>query len=739
MSDHPGDEGPSVLHTGRRSFARALRASIAAAIGAGVVELLIGSRRGDYSMGDLLGALPVSIGLWGLFGLFFGLAQGVVAAGISTSLPERGAVRGLLRRLRHEPELDRSVAAGLIAFGCAALVEIVLVRGYLLALGLAMSSRRNAALSTALVAAAGLAMLAVAAPALFHAARAVARLVPRPRSVVLVGVGALGLIGAVFVVLGSLDWRVMDFGPYRGLGLYVTLLLAHHVFWGTLGTRRFPRVVTGLAPPRVLIALLVLVGAAFGWSWQRFGGSPRTTRLLAEETGLTRLLLRGARAVADHDHDGYAARLGGGDCNDHDATVNPGAEDIAGDGIDQDCDGADAVQRAAPVAIDRSATPSRTWRTDLNLLVITIDTLRADRLDEARMPRASELAKRSVRFTRAYAQAPNTPRSFPSFLTSRLPSAVKWASRNVNFPVAAASTAGGYPTFFEELAKAGLAPIGVFSHFNLKQESGIATGFTAWENDGALTLHDSNTDISAPRITARVIEKLKGLGKSKQRFALWTHLFEPHSKYMEHAEFPTRSSGMRGLEEKYDGEVSFADKHIGLMLDALRAAGLAENTIVVVMADHGEAFGEHRFAGERMYFHGQTLYDELLRVPLVIHVPGLAPRTVELPTMLIDLGPTLIDLFGAEPPGSMQGRSLVPAMQGAAMSERPVYAELLPAPSWDHKWRVAISGGYKLLDKQSEGSVELFDLAHDPTEQKNLADADASRVRELRALFQRGP
>src|SRR5207248_2487502 len=169
-------------------------------------------------------------------------------------------------------------------------------------------------------------------------------------------------------------------------------------------------------------------------------------------------------------------------------------------------------------------------------------------------------------------------------------------------------------TFFEALKTAGLRTVGVFSHFYMKPENGIARGFDAWDDEGALTLHDSNTDVAAPRITPRVVAQLDGLAKSGQRFALWTHFFEPHSRYMEHEEFPAKSGGLHGLEEKYDGEVQFVDRHLGQVLDALEKAGLAATTAVVVFADHGEAFGEHRFGGERMYFHGQTLYDELLRV-----------------------------------------------------------------------------------------------------------------------------
>src|SRR5262249_46230619 len=145
-------------------------------------------------------------------------------------------------------------------------------------------------------------------------------------------------------------------------------------------------------------------------------------------------------------------------------------------------------------------------------------------------------AKQAVTFTHAYAQAPNTPRSFPSFLTSRFPSEIHWVRSNMNFPQLADTAEN--TTFFQPLKDAGLRTIGVFSHFYMKPENGIARGFDSWDNEGALTLHDSNTDIAAPRITSRVIAKLRELKQSHTRFALWTHLFEPHSRYMEHEEFP---------------------------------------------------------------------------------------------------------------------------------------------------------------------------------------------------------
>jgi arylsulfatase A-like enzyme len=506
-----------------------------------------------------------------------------------------------------------------------------------------------------------------------------------------------------------------------------------------------------------LLALLLLCfgGALLGL--RGFGDEPRSRALIAEESAGASFLCKRTRAFFDRDGDGYAARLGGGDCDDKDGSVHPGAEDIPGNGKDEDCDGQDAEPPPPePVAAQAAATPAapatsdaakpaqKAGRWDGNWLVITIDTLRADRIKPEIMPNLAALAARGTHFQRVYAQAPNTPRSFPSFLTSRLPSEVHFVKQSLNF----SPLTGKDPTVFSALGAVGYRNIGVFSHFYLEQKTNLGTGFAEWHNPGAKTLHDSNSDISAPRITQSVIDRIKALGQAQraakesgsapQRFALWTHLFDPHSTYMDHPEYPVQK-GWKYLAQRYDGEVSFTDKHLGLLFGALRDAGLDERTAVVVFSDHGEAFGEHKLGGEPLYFHGESLYNEVLRVPLIVYVPGKAPQVSDERVTLLDVAPTVLDLSGVAVPPSFHGRSLAPIVLGEKPAQAspapPAIAEMLPCTAWQKNERVIVDTidgvEYALYAKFTDNLNELYNLRDDPTQQKNLAQAEPQKAREL--------
>jgi arylsulfatase A-like enzyme len=210
------------------------------------------------------------------------------------------------------------------------------------------------------------------------------------------------------------------------------------------------------------------------------------------------------------------------------------------------------------------------------------------------------------------------------------------------------------------------------------------------------------------------------------------HLFEPHSTYMEHPGFTYDQHGTALLVQKYDYEIAFEDGLVGQILDELDKTGLAKTTTVVLMADHGEAFGVHVVAGKPNFFHGDTLYAELLHVPLMFRVPGAAPAKRDDVVQLVDLAPTICALFGVAPPSTWIGRSLVPALAGKPLPPRPAFAEMLKAHQWPYEARSLVSADGKrhLYHRISDARYELYDLEHDPDEKTNVIESDP-RAKEL--------
>jgi arylsulfatase A-like enzyme len=174
--------------------------------------------------------------------------------------------------------------------------------------------------------------------------------------------------------------------------------------------------------------------------------------------------------------------------------------------------------------------------------------------------------------------------------------------------------------------------------------------------------------------------------------------------------------------DRFLSEVEQVDRSMATLLEAIDRLGLRDRTVLIFVADHGEGFGQH---GAR--YHTVNLYEELLRVPVFIRAPGVAPRRVADPVSLVDLGPTILDLFGQPTPGHVLGVSLVPVLRGASPAPHPIFAEKKGV-------RALILGSLKVILDREKGREEVYDLESDPGETRNLADSLDDEGRNALAL-----
>jgi arylsulfatase A-like enzyme/Tfp pilus assembly protein PilF len=350
----------------------------------------------------------------------------------------------------------------------------------------------------------------------------------------------------------------------------------------------------------------------------------------------------------------------------------------------------------------------------LNLLLVTLDTVRSDHLGcygdaAAETPHLDALARQGVRFARASSPVPLTLPSHTTILTGLLPP--HHGTRNNG----TAPLAAGIPTLATVLASAGYRTAAFVAAFVLDHRFGLNRGFAVYDDEIERPA-DTSWLLEAQRPGDQVVDRALGwLAAADARpFFLWVHLYDAHAPYNPPSPYRERHPG-----RPYDGAIAFDDAQVGRLLAALASRGLDDRTVVAIAADHGESLGEH---GELT--HGLLLYEPVLSVPLLLRAPGLAARRVDVPVSLADLAPSLAGLLRQPlpppPGGALDGRDLSAALLAG---REPPPAELYAETRYPEVfgWSPLFALRRRELKYIAAPRPELYDLQRDPHETRNLA------------------
>jgi arylsulfatase A-like enzyme len=710
----------------KRVFAALLAGCALAAAGEYVITLLAAPGRVDLA--TVLRFLALDLVLFGSVYVALAPITAVIAAGMRLALLADSAerargFRGLWAEAR-PPRRSGSAAAWL--WSAALATAIYLAASSLLTLRVS-AAFKEPQLVAALLAALQILLALFCAGLAWVAAALIARLAP----LLARRMGRFDWLSPLAGPTAAAAWLLVAGLPLAALALLLLPQLGPLVPWRHLvsaglialgahaATHAFARR-GSLLPGEPRRRLAVLGGLLFAGALLMpvtlvvVGADAATKSLAVSASPPLRSVVDLLRRASDFDRDGYGTLLGENDCAPFDGKVHPLARDLPDNGVDENCDGRDFQLGRLPSYRKGQRMPvPAAYRQKWNVLLVTIDTVRYDhttmggyarRTGRDTTPRLAELARRSVSFNFANAPSAGTMASVPSILTSKFfHSGIALDEKNVK---------RGWPPrlkeqnlLMSEMFKAAGYKTGAILTHEWFSDWGMKQGFDTFDN---LVPKPDPFVVTSDRLTDAAVAWI-GRHASDEWF-LWLHYLEPHGRYVAH---PGERSFGTSEEDLYDGELAYADKHLGRLIDELGHLPGNERTVILVTSDHGDGFNEHGFIN-----HGQALYRELLHVPLIVYVPNLSPREVAGAVSPIDLLPTLVDLCKLDPRGvEFEGESLVPQLfYGQDASERVVFAETNAGKIL----RAAVTGRHKLIYDLKANVYELYDLAADPWEQRNL-------------------